>query len=126
MLLGNLPFGVFEEIEPNIMEITIHEGVQIGRLQIEQIEKGLLEKYDGEYSLLVNRKFSYSHNHESLAKIAELKNAVAIAIVIYSKSSEIAAKMHLLYSNNIQIFDNPLSALNWLKSHHLDACLTGH
>lgn len=116
MLLGNLPFGFFEEIEPNIMEITIHEGVQISEENIEKIEKGLLERYEGEYSLLINRKNAYSHGHESLNKISELKNAVAIAIVAYSDSSVIAAKMHLLYSSNIQIFTDKVSALNWLRN----------
>ena len=116
MLLGNLPFGIFEEIEPNIMEIVIHEGVQIKKQHIEQIEQGLLEKYEGEYTLLINRKNAYSHGHESLNKIAELKNATAIAIVAYSNASVIAAKMHLLYSNNIQIFTDKMSALNWLRN----------
>lgn len=116
MLLGNLPFGIFEEIEPNIMEIIIHEGVQINKKLIGDIEQGLLDKYDTEYSLLVNRKNAYSHDHESLSRIANLKNLNAIAIVAYSDSSAMAAKMHLLYSSNIQIFTNKMSALNWLRN----------
>ena len=116
MLLGNLPFGHFEEIEPNIMEIIIHEGVQLDEKHIEQIEQGLLNLYKDEYSLLINRKNAYSHGHESLNRVAELKNASAIAIVAYSDASVIAAKMHLLYSNNVHIFTNKLSALNWLKN----------
>jgi hypothetical protein len=116
MLLGNLPFGFFEEIEPNIMEIIIHEGVQISEEHIVKIEQGLLDKYEGEYSLLINRKYAYSHGHESLNKISELKNASAIAIVAYSDASVIAAKMHLLYSNNIEIFTDKASALNWLRN----------
>lgn len=116
MLLGDLPFGTFEEIEPNVMEITIHEGVQMSEEYIELIEQGLLQKYDGAYALLVNRKNAYSHGHESLARIAELKNVSAIAIVAYSDSSVMAAKMHLLYSSNVQIFTNKMSALNWLRN----------
>ncbi len=116
MLLGNLPFGIFAEIEPKIMEITIHEGVQISEHHIEQIEQGLLERYEGEYCLLINRKNAYSHGHESLSKVAELKNAAAIAIVAYSDASVIAARMHLLYSSNIQIFTDKMSALNWLRN----------
>lgn len=116
MLLGNLPFGHFEEIEPNIMEIIIHEGVQLDEKHIEQIEQGLLTLYKDEYSLLINRKNAYSHGHESLARIGELKNVSSIAILVYSETSLMAAKIHLVYSKNVQIFTDRNSAINWLRN----------
>ncbi|EAQ66808.1 hypothetical protein MED121_12810 [Marinomonas sp. MED121] len=116
MFLDDLPFGLFMEIEPNIMEVIINEGVQISRQQIEQMEQGLLQKYqDHPYSLLINRKNAYSHEHDALSRVAELKNVEAMAIIAYTDATAIAAKMHLLYSNNIQIFTDKASALNWLK-----------
>ncbi|KZM38769.1 MAG: hypothetical protein ACPGUE_10370 [Marinomonas sp.] len=116
MLLGELPFGTFEEVEPKVMEITINQGVQVSEKNIEEIEQGLLEKYQDKYALLINRKNAYSHGHESLARIGELKNVSAIAILVYSEPSLMAAKIHLVYSNNVQIFTNRNAAINWLRN----------
>lgn len=116
MLLGELPFGTFEEVEPKIMEITINQGVQVSEKNIEEIEQGLLEKYQDKYALLINRKNAYSHGHESLARIGELKNVSSIAILVYSETSLMAAKIHLVYSKNVQIFTDRNSAINWLRN----------
>ena len=81
MELENLEFGVFKEIEPQIVEIIINEGVVLDGEKIQEIEESLLEKYDSRYALLVNRKNRYSHTHESMMKVARMKNLAAIAIL---------------------------------------------
>jgi len=115
MELENLEFGVFKEIEPQIVEIIINEGVVLDGEKIQEIEESLLEKYGGRYALLVNRKNHYSHTHESMMKVARLKNLAAIAILVYEHFAKQAAVIHELYQQNVSIFDDREKALTWLR-----------
>jgi protein-tyrosine-phosphatase len=115
MILNNLSFGTFQEIEPNIVEIIVDEGIELSDRHIEQIETGLLEKYDNSYALLINRLNSYSHTHASMQKVARLKRLVAIAIVVYSDISEQVAKIHQVLQDNVRIYQDRDSAIVWLK-----------
>lgn len=116
MILDELTFGTFREIEPGIMEIIANEGIELDLKHIEQIEEGLLEKYSGAYALLINRVHSYSHTLESMQKVAKLRNLAALAIIVYSDLAEHAAKIHRLYQNNVQVFDDKDEAIDWLKN----------
>jgi hypothetical protein len=116
MILDELSFGIFREIEPNIMEITINEGVELKRQHIERIEEGLLEKYSSSYALLINRVNSYSHTHDSMQKVAKLQNLAALAIVVYSNVSGYSAKLHGLFQDNVQVFEAKDVAMAWLRN----------
>jgi hypothetical protein len=115
MVLDELTFGAFREIAPNIMEIIINEGVELSGKHIEQIEEGLLEKYNTPYALLINRVKSYSHTHASMQRVAKLRNLAALAIVVHSGASEHAAMIHGLYQDNIRVFDDKDKAATWLR-----------
>ena len=80
-----------------------------------RIEEGLLERYSGAYAILVNRVNSYSHNHDSMAKIAELQNVVAIAIVVYTDTAGVAAQLHRIYMDNVRVFKDRTTATTWLR-----------
>jgi hypothetical protein len=114
MILDELTIGTFQEIAPNIIEIIINEGVELNRKHIQRVEEGLLEKYGGEYALLINRVNSYSHTHDSMQKVSKMRNLAAIAIVVYSNVSEKAATLHQLFQDNIRIFEGKEKALTWL------------
>lgn len=116
MILDELTFGIFREIEPGIMEIIIDEGIELGLTHIEKIEAGLLEKYSNAYALLINRLNSYSHTLESMQKVAKLQNLAAIAIVVYSDTSKHTANIHHLYQNNLQVFEERDRAIVWLRN----------
>ncbi len=116
MILDELTFGTFEEIEPGITEIMIDEGIELTSEHIDQIEAGLLERYSGKYSLLVNRKNSYSHTHGSMQKVSALRNLSAIAILIYQDSMMEPANIHQFYQSNIEVFENRADAIEWLKN----------
>jgi hypothetical protein len=115
MILDELTFGTFREIEPNIMEIIIHEGIEMRRSHIDQIEKGLLEEYSIPYACLVNRVHSYSHTHASMERVATMQNMTRLAILVYSSVAEHAAKVHKLYQKNLQVFDDRYEAISWLR-----------
>lgn len=115
MKLDQLEFGSFWEIEPKILEIIINEGVELRREHIERIEEGVLEKFSDKYALLINRVNSYSHTHDSMLRVAKMKNLTALAIVVYSDKAQHAAMVHRIYQDNIRVFDDKEEALSWLR-----------
>lgn len=115
MILDELPFATVKEIEPNIVEVTAHEGVEITSQDMELMEKGFLQKFNGKYCELVNRVNQYSHTHDSMNKATSLKNCAAVAILVYGKTSEIFAGIHNQYEGNIQLFTVKEEALIWLR-----------
>jgi hypothetical protein len=116
MLLDILPFGQFKEIEPNIIEVTIFEGVEMDRHRIELMAAGLRERYgQGRFAILSNRINRYSHTHESMQALAELTNLAGFAVLVYSSISTVAAGIHELYQENAKVFYSRSAALEWLK-----------
>lgn len=116
MLLDILPFGQFREIETNIIEATIFEGVELDRQRIAQVAAGLDELYHNErYAILSNRVNRYSHTHESMQALAELPNLAGLAILVYSSISTVAAGIHELYQDNAKVFYSRPAAVEWLR-----------
>lgn len=116
MLLDILPFGQFREIEKNIIEATIFEGVELDRHRITQVAVALDERYRNErYAILSNRVNRYSHTHESMQGLAELPNLTGLAILVYSSISTVAAGVHELYQDNAKVFYSRPAAVDWLR-----------
>jgi hypothetical protein len=116
MLLDILPFGQFREIEKNIIEATVFEGVELDRQRIAQVAAGLDEWYGNEpYAILSNRVNRYSHTHESMQSLAELPNLSGLAILVYSSISTVAAGIHELYQDNAKVFYSRPAAVDWLR-----------
>jgi hypothetical protein len=115
MILDDLTFGTFREVEPNIMEIVIHEGVELRRSHIAQIERGLVGKYSSPYACLVNRVNSYSHTHASMERVAKMQDLNRLAILVYSSVAKHAAEVHKLFQENLQVFDDRDEAIRWLR-----------
>lgn len=126
MLLDILPFGQFREIEPNIIEATIFEGVEMDRHRIDLVFAGLSEKYGQErYGILSNRVNRYSHTHESMQALAGLANLGGFAILVYSSMSTMAAGIHELYQDNARVFYSRTAALDWLRKSLVQLETTG-
>jgi hypothetical protein len=115
MKLEDLPFGTFQEVEPNIIEIIINEGVMFDEEKISLIEEGCLDKYSEPYCVLVNRIHTYHHTEGSMARVARFKNAIAFAIVVYNVTGETFAKMHKHFQDNIEVFQEKEKAVEWLR-----------
>jgi hypothetical protein len=116
MLLDILPFGQFREIEKNIIEATIFEGVELDRQSIAMVAAGLAEKYRNErHAILSNRVNRYSHTHEAMQALADLPNLSGMAILVYSSISMAAAGIHELYQENAKVFYSHPAAMEWLR-----------
>lgn len=123
MTLDKLTFGTYIEIEANIVEVIINEGVELTKKMIQQAEEALLEKYGSDsYALLVNRVNPYSHTVGSMQQVAKMKNLAAIAILVYSDSAKHAASIHELFQKNIRVFENREESIAWLKT-FLGSCI---
>ena len=114
MKIDNLSFGNFNEIEPNILEIIAHEGVEIKKSDIILLEEYLHEKYPHKFYLLVNRVFSYSHEFGSMQQMTKIRKLAALAIVVQDPSKAEAAKIHRLFMENVKIFFKKSGAIKWL------------
>jgi len=114
--MEDLKFGDFKEIEPEIVEIIINEGVVLDADKIQIIEERLLEKYSNRYALLVNRINHYSHTHESMMKVSRLRNLAGIAILVYQDFAKQVAAIHELYQRNVAVFDDREKAITWLRN----------
>lgn len=115
MLLDMLPFGEFREIEPQIVEATIFEGVELDRHKIGLVLAGLNEKYRKPYAVLSNRINRYSHTHESMQALADESQLRGMAVLVYSSISNVAAGIHELYQDNVRVFHIREAALEWLR-----------
>jgi hypothetical protein len=116
MLIDEIAYSTFHEISPNIMEIIVHEGEEITGERVIETHKAVYEKFNAPYALLINRINTYSHTRDSLLRISEEKNVIAFAIIVYSKTSRITAKIHTLFQDNVRIFDSKPSAIKWLRN----------
>jgi len=116
MKLEDLEFGDLKEIEPQIVEVIINEGIVLDGDKIQRIEERLLEKYSNRYALLVNRKNHYSHTHESMMRVSRLRNLAGIAILVYEDFAKQVALIHELYQRNIEVFDDRGKAITWLRN----------
>jgi hypothetical protein len=116
MKLEDLDFGDFKEIEPQIVEVIINEGVVLDGDKIQRVEEGFLEKYSNRYALLVNRINRYSHTHESMMRVSRLKNLAGMAILVYEDFAKQVALIHELYQQNVSVFDDRGKAIAWLRN----------
>ena len=116
MILDHLQFGIFQEIEPNIMEITIKDGVDLDRAKLSVLAVGLCEKYqENPYAILANRENVYFHFYESMEVYANLLNLRGVANLVNVKVLAGKTKVADENPDKIRTFRNREKAINWLK-----------
>ncbi len=116
MNFDDLDFGVYRQIAPYIVEVIIHEGVELTESMQEQAEQALDDTFDGEdYGLLVNRVHTYSHTHGSIIRVSKFSHLKALAIIAHSSASEEIAQIHTLFQDNAKVFLGRKQAMAWLE-----------
>ena len=114
MILDLIPFGSFKEIEPNIVEITINDGVEVDRAKLSVVATGLCEKYRGPYAILANRHNRYFHTDGSLDIYNNLSNLKGIAHLVQEGSSTMNCST-IKDETHPRIFNDRAEAILWLK-----------
>ena len=116
MILDHLQFGTFKEVEPNIVEITIKNGVELDRAKLSVVAVGLCEKYQKRpYAILANRENVYSHIYESMEVYANLINLRGMANLVDEKTSVMKIKMKDENYDKIRTFRDREKAIAWLR-----------
>ena len=116
MILDYLNFGTFKEIEPNILEMTIDDGVELDRAKLTIVAAGLYEKFKKDsYAILANRQNAYFHTNSSMDVYANLKNLKGMANLISCDNSYEEESSPWSLTGLSRTFQHRDEAISWLK-----------
>ncbi|WP_452599262.1 DUF7793 family protein [Pontimicrobium sp. MEBiC01747] len=103
-----------------VAEIIINDGELLNLKKITELHRVLLNQYSSNsFYLLINKKNSYCYTYKAQLRLADLSLIKAIAIVNYTKISELSTNYVMNFGKKSRIkhksFYNRESALNWLE-----------
>ena len=109
-------------LEKDIAEVIVDDGVEINLSMVEEYHTFLLDKMAHPFSLLINKKNSYSYTFEAQLQLATLTQINVMAVVAYTKISEISTKNLVSLPREklwqLEIFNDRELALAWLHNKH--------
>jgi hypothetical protein len=116
MILDKLQFGTFMELEPDIMEITIKNGVELDRAKLSVVALGLCEKYKKKpYAILANRDNIFFQLYEAMEVYDNLSNLKGMANLVNDRSATKKIRLKNENGKKIRIFRDRQKAISWLK-----------
>ena len=116
MILDYLNFGTFKEIEPNIMEIIIDDGVELDRAKLTIVAAGLHEKFKKvPYAILVNRQNTYSYSNNSIEVYDNLKNLKCMANLVTDEGAQAEDSVAQSMPGFTRNFQHRDKAISWLR-----------
>jgi len=116
MILDYLNFGTFTEIEPNIMEMIIDDGVELDRAKLTIVAAGLYEKFQkNSYGILANRQNIYFHTNRSMDVYANLKNLKGMANLVNVEGPHVEESSTKSLTGLARTFQHRDEAISWLK-----------
>ena len=120
MDLHELPFAKIIILREDIAEVLINEGVEMDIKAVNHFHDFLLSHMRHPFSLLINKINHYSYDFAAQSKLGALKESSAIAVVAYSRITEISTESVASFPRdvkwNMKIFSNRDEALSWLES----------
>lgn len=115
-----LKIGTVTKLDEQLVEIVAPEGLEVTIAILDEFTSFLLEHTQLPVAVLVNKKHPYTYTYEAQTKIGELEFISGIAIVIYSRITEIATQSMLgtiaQPSYPSKFFWDRDSAIHWLHS----------
>ncbi|WP_346882768.1 hypothetical protein [uncultured Algibacter sp.] len=116
----NFPFGTINILNNNLAEIIVSEGVVIDELAVKQYCDFLTTHLDAPFSLLINKKHSYTYTYNAQKSKRLLGKINKIAVVCTTlaglMSTEILMNVKGNIFKNTKVFNESKKALNWLKT----------
>ena len=89
MILDYLNFGTFIEIEPNIVEMIIDNGVELDRAKLTIVSAGFAEKFqNAPYAILINRKNAFFYSDRSVDVYNDMENLMGIANLVVDEGEQ--------------------------------------
>ena len=120
MKTHQLSFAKIIIIKDNLAEVIVDDGVLIDLKKVGEYHEFLLTHLRAPFSLLVNKKHSYTYTFKAQTEIASLNQIKAMAVVVEGfnakKSTDFLISMNNMSSVwNIQTFMLREEALVWLE-----------
>ena len=119
MKVHQLSFGEITILNPNLAEVIISEGIVMDLAMVGQYHAFLLKHLQSPFSLLINKKFSYTYTFEAQKEIASLDAIDAMAVVTETFATKMATKFLISMNEdndwNIKLFRKRDEALDWLN-----------
>ena len=120
MKTHQLSFAKIIIIKDNLAEVIVDDGVLIDLKKVGEYHEFLLTHLRAPFSLLVNKKHSYTYTFKAQIEIASLNQIKAMAVVVEGfnakKSTDFLISMNnMSRSWNIQTFMLREEALVWLE-----------
>ena len=112
-----LSFGTIITINNHLAEVIIDEGIEMDEHLVDAYHDFLLSHLKAPFSLLINKKNSYSYTFEAQKIIANLEEIDNMAVLVGTLGSTLATKtiISLKERENIKIFVDRVEALDWLN-----------
>ncbi|WCO02394.1 hypothetical protein [Psychroserpens ponticola] len=112
-----LSFGTIIIINNQLAEVIIDEEVEMNVELVDTYHDFLLSHLRAPFSLLINKKFSYSYTFEAQKIIANIEEIDYMAVLVGTLGSTLATKtiISLKDRENIKIFVTREEALTWLS-----------
>ncbi|MFT5757832.1 MAG: hypothetical protein ACI9LM_002568 [Alteromonadaceae bacterium] len=109
-------------LEKDIAEVIVDDGVEVNLLMVEEYHAFLLKQMTYPFSLLINKKNSYSYTFEAQLQVATLSQINVMAVIAYTRTAEISTKNLASFTREIpwqlEVFNERELALHWLYSSH--------
>lgn len=112
-----LSFGTIISINNHLAEVIIDEGIEMDEHLVDAYHDFLLSHFKAPFSLLINKKNSYSYTFEAQKIIANLEEIHKMAVLVGTLGSTLATKtiISLKERENIKIFVDREEALDWIN-----------
>lgn len=118
MDLYELPFAKIIILRKDIAEVIMNEGIEIDKTLVGQFHDFLFSHLQAPFSLLVNKVNPYTYDFYAQKELGSLKELNAIAVVAYSRITEISTEALVSIPRDfewtLKIFSNREEALAWL------------
>ena len=120
MKTHQLSFAKIIIIKDNLAEVIVDDGVLIDLKKVGEYHKFLLTHLRAPFSLLVNKKHSYTYTFKAQTEIASLNQIKAMAVVVEGFNAKKSTDFLISMNNmsrvwNIQTFMLREEALVWLE-----------
>ncbi|WP_406684525.1 hypothetical protein N1F78_02035 [Seonamhaeicola sp. MEBiC1930] len=113
-----LTFGEIIILNESLAEVIVNEGVEMDEALVIEFHDFLLENLTAPFSLLINRKNSYSYTFGAQRLIGRLEEIKAVAVIIATSgalmSTETLINVNKDRNWNIYVFQKREKALEWI------------
>ncbi len=120
MELHDIGLGRIIKLSGDTAEVIAAEGVEVDMPMVDEYHEWIAGHLAAPAFLLINRVNAYSYTFEAEQKIGSLDQVRAIAVLVYSRISEMTADYMISLPRklpwNVRIFHDRDAAIEWLET----------